>query len=435
MTPSRKADWIRIDEARDSILANLPTSPPTEICSLEDAEGRVLAEDLVSPLDLPPWDNSAMDGFAVRGADVIGASDGAPRQLLVVGDVPAGAFPDRQLSANEAMRVMTGAPIPGGADSVIRVEHTDAGSRSGPGGTVAIQSDLDVGRNVRQKGEDIRRGAVALARGTVLRPAEIGVAAALGHARLRVARPPRVALLTSGDELVDIDRFEEVLGGHRIVSSNSYSIAAQIREAGGTAVDLGIASDSPESIRSSLSAAAGCDALVTIAGMSVGEHDHMIRMLTELDTEIAFWRVRIRPGSPFAFGRIHAFGGIPWFGLPGNPVSAVVTFELLVRPALLRLAGARSIFSPVVSVRITEAIDGSEGLTRFHRVRLEPAERGEPPRARLTGRQGSNLLSSMVGADALLVVRADRGSVRAGEVLPAILFGGRPLGTDPGYEP
>lgn len=431
MSPARTADWLRIDEARNAILSSLTSSPRTELRNLADADGRVLAEDLVSPLDLPPWNNSAMDGFAVRREDVIGASDEAPHVLPVVGDVPAGAFPTRTLSPGEAMRVMTGAPVPDGADSVIRVEHTDGG-RSG---TVSIRSDLDSGRNVRRAGEDVRRGDVAVASGTLMRPGEIAVAAALGHARIAVTQRPRVALVTSGDELVDLDRFDEVLRGDRIVSSNSYSIAAQIREAGGTVVDLGIANDSPQSIRSRLAEAAGCDALVTIAGMSVGEHDHMIRTLTELGTRIAFWRVRIRPGSPFAFGVVDALGGIPWFGLPGNPVSAVVTFELLVRPALLRWAGAGAVFAPVVSVRTTEHIDGGPGLTRFHRVRLTPSTGGEPPRAQLTGPQGSHILSSMVGADALLVLGSDRGPVRAGEILPAILIGGRPLSDEPGYDP
>jgi molybdopterin molybdotransferase len=285
---------------------------------------------------------------------------------------------------------------------------------------------------VRRRGEDVAEGAVALRKGSLLRPGEIGVAASLGRARLRVIRRPRVALLASGDELVDVHGYAEVLAGKRIVSSNSYSVAAQIREAGGMVVDLGIAADEPESIRQLLAEARGCDALVTVAGMSVGEHDHMIAVLAELDTEVAFWRVRMRPGSPFAFGTIGSLDGIPWFGLPGNPVSAVVTCELFVRPALVRMAGAERVFPPAIEVRAADVIEGGTGLTRFHRVRLRYVPDG-PPYAQLTGSQGSGILTSTVEADALLVIEAARERVDPGDTLPAILLGGHPLQSDPGH--
>jgi molybdopterin molybdotransferase len=432
MPSDRTADWVGVAEAREIILRSVAPLPP-EQCTLHDALGRILAEELRARQDLPPWDNSAMDGFAVRGADVAGATAQRPRELRVVDDVPAGGFPSRPVAGGEACRVMTGAPVPEGVDSVIRVEHTDGGRAIGtPEATVRIQSDADVTRNIRRRGEDLREGQVVLHSGAGLRPAELGVAASLGRARLRVVRAPRVAILATGDELVDVDGYDQVLAGRRIVSSNSYSLAAQLREIGAEVRDLGIAPDEPAAIRRHLEAALGCDALITAAGISVGEHDHVRAVLEEMGVEVAFWRVKMRPGSPFAFGRVPALGGIPWFGLPGNPVSSMVTFEVLARPGLLRMAGHAALFSPTATATLRGDYPGAPGLTHFPRVRLRPRPDGEHD-ALLTGAQGSGILTSMAAADALLVVPEGTGSAAEGDRLTALRLGAAPLQAEPGF--
>jgi molybdopterin molybdotransferase len=425
------ADWLSVAEAREAILAGVDTLP-TERLPLLSALGRVLAEELVAPLDLPPWDNSGMDGFAVRGVDVRGASDAAPKTLRVIDDIPAGGFPARALEPGTASRVMTGAPVPEGADGVIRVEHTDGGALGGADPRVTILSDADAGRNVRRVGEDLRRGDRVLESGRVVRSAEIGVAASLGRSQLSVIRRPVVGILTSGDELVDVDGFADALAGRRIVSSNGYSLAAQLAESGIEARVLGIASDTPESVREHLLRARGCDALVSTAGISVGAHDYVREVLLALGLRTAFWRVRMRPGSPVAFGWIDELGGIPWFGLPGNPVSCMVTFELFVRPALLRMAGRRAVFLPTVRARLADDYRQPTGLTHFARVRLATEPDGSAV-ARLTGAQGSGILTSMAGADGLMVVPEDRGAVPAGESLSTLVLGGAPLREVAGY--
>lgn len=427
------ADWVSVAQARETILASVAKLPP-EHRRLLDALGHVLAEDVLSPVDLPPWDNSAMDGFAVRGEDVQGATEEEPRSLRVIEDVPAGKHPTRAVGPGEATRVMTGAPVPEGADSVVRVEHTDGGSgigaQSGVGDArVCIRSDTDAGRNIRRRGEDVRQGHRVLRTGTPLRAAELGMAASLGRSTLAVTRRARVAILTSGDELVDVDQFAEVLAGRRIVSSNSYALAAQLQESGMEAVLLGIARDDPKDLHRHLQKAEGCDAVISTAGVSVGEHDHLRGVVRSLDTRLAFWRVRMRPGSPFVFGKIGALGGIPWFGLPGNPVSTMVTFEVFVRPALLRMAGHRAVFLPTANVRLGDRYPAKRGLTHFVRVRLD-APSGE---ASLTGSQSSGVLSSMSAADALLVVPEDQPGAQPGDVLPAVVLGGAPLQESPGY--
>jgi molybdopterin molybdotransferase len=427
----READWLPVGEARGAILRGVAPLP-AERRRLADALGSVLAEDVASTVDLPPWDNSAMDGFAVRAGDVLGASPERPVALRVVDDVPAGRFPSRPVGPGEATRVMTGAPVPEGADGVVRVEHTDGGSGIGTAeGRVEVRSDADAGKNVRRRGEDVRRGETTLRAGTPLRAAEVGVAASLGRAELAVVRRPVVAVLASGDELVEVEDFAEVLAGRRIVSSNSHALAAQLAESGLEARVLGIAADTRASLRAKLEAARGCDALVTTAGVSVGEHDHMREVMEELGTEVSFWRVRARPGSALAFGRVAGLGGIPWFGLPGNPVSTVVTFEVFVRPALLRMCGRRAVFPPVEPARLAGRVSVKPGLTNFLRVRLHRDRDGLV--ATLTGSQSSGVLTSMAAADGLLVVPESGGDFEAGDTLPVIVLGGMPLREEAGY--
>jgi molybdopterin molybdotransferase len=428
MPAERAADWLSAAQALAAILGGVRPLAAEER-PLLDALGFALAEDVASPVDLPPWDNSAMDGFAGRAADVRGASADAPRVLRVVDDVPAGHFATRPVEAGEAIRIMTGAPVPRGADGVVRVEHTDGGSGIGTTeGAVRILSDADAGKNVRPRGEDVRTGDVVLRAGTVLRAPELAVASAVGRARLPVIRRPVVAVLASGDELVPVEEFDQVRAGRRIVSTNTYALAAQLAEIGMEARVLGIARDTPQSLREHLERAAGCDAVITTAGISVGEHDHVVHALTEMQTEVEFWRVRIRPGSAMAFGHVGALGGIPWFGLPGNPVSTMVTFELFVRPALLRMCGRARIHLPTVDAVMRDRYSARGTMMHFPRVRLAREADGGWS-ARLTGAQGSGVATSMAAADALAIVPAGT-EVIPGDLIHAAVLGGAPLVED-----
>jgi molybdopterin molybdotransferase len=375
----------------------------------------VLAEEVRSPLALPPWDNASMDGYAVRAADVAEASASQPATLRVVGTAAAGAPAAGRVDAGQAMRIMTGAPVPAGADSVIRVEDTDGGTAS-----VHVYQNRDALRNVRPRGEDIRQGDVAVPSGTELFPGHLGLLASIGRGELLVYRRPRVAVLASGDELVDVDRFDEVLSGDgssgKIVSSNSYSLEAAVRQAGGDVVSLGFVGDDPIAMRDRLRNCL-CDFLITTGGVSVGEFDYTRGVLEELGATHRFWRVRIRPGAPVGFGMLR---GTPWLGLPGNPVSTLVTFELFARPAIRRMLGHAMVFRRAVPVRLGESVTITPPLTHFLRAELV-SEDGQLV-ARLTGPQGSGLISSMARANALLILPPDRPRVEAGEVVDALLL-------------
>ena len=410
------ASAYSVQEASSRILNGI-TALGVEHVSLRDALGRVLAADVVSPIEHPPWDNSSMDGYAVRAADVMNASAGHPVALPVLETVRAGQRPSRALDPRSAIRIMTGAPIPDGADTVIRVEDTDGGET-----TVVITDARDAGRNVRPRGEDLRVGAVAVSRGTVIGAAQVGVLASVGCGSVPVHRRPRVAVLASGDELVDIDRFDEVRRGDRIVSSNSYTIAASVREVGGEVVDLGIVPDDPAAYTERLQGAAGCDLLITSGGVSVGAFDFTKDVLQSLGAELHLWRVRMRPGAPLGFGML---GAMPWLGLPGNPVSTLVTFELFARPLLRTQRGERAVFRRAIDVRTRDDVSLAAPLTHFMRAIVEWDSDGVW--ARLTGPQGSGLLTSMSLANALLVVPQERMVVRAGESLRALLLGERAL--------
>jgi molybdopterin molybdotransferase len=412
----RTADWITVAEAVERILARAEPME-RETVSLDRAVGRSLAVGVVSSIDQPPWDNSAMDGFAVRSEDVRGATAGRPATLRVIESVPAGGFPSLPVGRGQATRIMTGAPVPADADGIVRLEHVRDG-----GDVIDILDDSDAGRNIRRRGEDIRAGAVVLEPGRALRPAEIGVLASIGCARVEVHRAPRVAILATGDELVDLDRFDEARSGRRIVNSNSYGLAAAVRATGCEPIMLGIARDDRDSLRERLAAGLSADVLVSTAGASVGEHDLVKHALDELGFELDFWRVQMRPGSPFSYGLLPRDGStaLPVFGLPGNPVSALVTFEILVRPALRRMLGRDDCFTPTVRVRAAADIRSKPGLVHFLRVALH-REDGEW-RARLTGPQGSGILTSMARADALIVVPLDSDGVPAGAEATAVLL-------------
>jgi molybdopterin molybdotransferase len=375
--------------------------------------GRVLATDAIASYTFPHWDNSAMDGYAVRGADVASATAARPVVLRVLETVAAGGFATVAVGAGDATRIMTGAPIPAGADCVIRVEDTDGGTER-----VEIRDARDVGKNVRPRGEDFREGSVVIPAGTPLAPAQLGVLATLGKSAVDVIRRPVVAILGSGDELVDLDRFHEVLAGKRIVSSNSYTLAALVRDSGGIPIQLGNAADSPASLRELLQRTDGADLIVTSAGASVGEFDYTREVIASLGGTLGFWRVRMRPGAPIGFGTL---GKTPWIALPGNPVSAMVTYELFVRPVIRRMLGHTRLFRRPVEVMLDEPVSLGAKLTHFLRAVVSTHEDGTL-HARLTGPQGSGILTSMARANALLVVPEDQRDVAVGSRLNALII-------------
>lgn len=403
---------LTVHEASARITSGIDPLP-VERVPLLDALGRVLAAPATAPYTLPHWDNSAMDGYAVRAVDVAGAGGDQQVKLTVLETIAAGGFPTRALSAGTCSRIMTGAPLPEGCDGVIRVEDTDGGLE-----IVEIRSDRDAGRNLRPKGEDFRAGEVVLPAGTPIAPAQLGILASLGQAALDVHRRPRVAIAGSGDELVDLDRFAEVLAGRKIVSSNSYTLSALVTSAGGIPNVLGNAADSPDSLREVLLRSAGADLIVTSAGASVGEFDYTRSVLASLGASLDFWRVRMRPGAPIGFGRL---GSTPWIGLPGNPVSAMVTFELFVRPVIRRMLGYHRIFRRPVPVRLEEPVTIGARLTHFLRAIVSVAADGSLS-ARLTGPQGSGILTSMSSANALLVIPEAEPRVEAGAIRHALIL-------------
>jgi molybdopterin molybdotransferase len=398
-------------EAAVRIVAEVRRQPALRI-PLDDALGGVLAENVVSPLDIPAWTNSAMDGYAARGDDVRGASETRPVRLTVVEHLPAGRFPTRTIGPGECARIFTGAPLPAGADSIIRQEDTDEGSE-----TVTIVKDRDVGVNTRKAGEDIRKGSTVLTAGAELGPAQLGVLASLAVAHPLVYRRPRVAILSSGDEIVDIDQPEEILSGRKIASSNTHTLVALVRQAGGEPVNLGIAGDTPDSLREHFRAALDADLLVTTAGISVGEHDYVREVLDELGAQQRFWKLRMRPGAPVGFGILD---GVPWIGLPGNPVSTMVTFELFVRPAIRKMMGHSKPFRRSVAVTLAEPITLKPRLQHFLRAIVTEGPRG--PEARLTGPQGSGILTSMALANALLVIPEGQYETAIGATVQALVL-------------
>jgi molybdopterin molybdotransferase len=419
-----RATGLGVDEARERILRDLAPLA-SERVPLRNALGRVLASAVTSEIGLPLWDNSGMDGYAVRAVDVERASATHAITLPVAATIAAGGVAPRALAPGEAMRIMTGAPVPEGADTIIRTEDTDGGTH-----VVEIRDARDVRRNVRPAHEDVRVGERLFEPGIVIGPAQLGVLASIGSATVDVYRRPRVAIACSGDELVDVDRFDEVRAGRRIISSNGYTLDAGTRQAGADPLNLGILPDDPVVMREALGQALSCDLLITCGGISVGAFDHTREVLSSMGAALDFWRVRIRPGAPLGFGWLpdpnEPTRHIAWIGLPGNPVSAMVTFELFVRPALRRLGGYRALHRTPVRVRVRERIETAVPLTHYLRAIVSPAADGTLE-ATLTGPQGSGLLTSMARANALLTVPETRRSVAAGETVDALLLGDEAL--------
>lgn len=409
-------ELLSIDAATQRILTFF-NPLPGESVPLMDALGRVLAQDVTSDTPLPPFANSSMDGFAIRASESRGASAETPVMLRVVFDIPAGSTPDRQLGIGEAARIMTGAPLPEGADAVIPVEQTDqhwsAGTNPPLPERVAIHRELRPGDYVRNVGEDLAAGQVVLRAGTVIRPPELGILASLGYDPVSVVRKPRVAIVTTGDELVEVN---QPLAPGKIRDSNSYTLAGLVTSYGGIPIRIPIARDTIDDVRRRFREAldAQPDIVISSAGVSVGAYDVVRAVLTELG-EINFWRVNLRPGKPLAFGMLN---GVPFFGLPGNPVSAMVTFDVFVRPALLKLTH-RPDEAATVQAAIAEPLT-SDGRRSYLRVQLR-RENGRLV-ATTTGTQSSSAIMSMVLADGLLIVPENVTSASAGDMFSVRLL-------------
>ncbi len=389
---------LPVNDATERILKSFQPLEKTHI-SLDESVGRVLAEDICAKTDLPLFDNSSMDGFALRTADVNSACETTPSILLVVDDIPAGKMPTKHLRVGEAARIMTGAPLPAGADAVIPVEKTDFNNRA-PGTPlpekVKIYKAAQLGENIRKRGDDVKRGQSILPRGQHLRAQDLGMLAMLGIAQVPVYRKPRVALLSSGDELTPIG---ESLAEGRIYDINSYTLRAMLESAGCEIVSLGVAEDTPESVRATLNKAQNVDLILSSAGVSMGSFD-FIKAVIEEDGNLNFWRINMRPGKPLTFGHYHE---IPFIGLAGNPVSAFVGFIVFVQPVIRKMLGLGTQAQRRVRARLSNPVE-SDGRESYQRAQVH-REKGLFY-AKLTGHQGSGNLFSMVQANALLIIPA-----------------------------
>lgn len=407
---------LSVREALHLVLARVDVLP-SESAPLLDSLGRVLSAPVIAADDLPPFANSAMDGYAVRAGDVAGASSASPVALRVLGDIAAGTDPTLELTRGTAARIMTGAPLPAGADAVVPVEDTDEQwrGRERPLPVVLnVFRAVEAGDYVRYPGEDVRAGEQVLAAGKLIRPQEIGVLASLGISLIPVVRRPRVGILATGDELVDVSM---PLTKGKIRNSNGYAQAAQVMALSGIPIQLGVAGDTEAAVREKLDEAVhlGVDLLVSSAGVSVGAYDVVKSVLDEAGG-VSFWRVRMRPGKPLAFG---AYRSIPYLGLPGNPVSAMVSFETFARPAIRKMAGHADVGRPSVQAILLEDIR-SDGRESYLRAVVTRDERGYV--ARTTGGQGSHMMTSLVKANALVVVPEGVKSVAAGTTLTALMI-------------
>lgn len=410
------SDLLSVDAALVRILTDFQPLP-AESMALPLARGRVLAADIVAAVNIPDFANSSMDGYAVRAADTHNATADSLIHLPLAMDIPAGSFPQRPLLPGQVARIMTGAPLPEGADAVIPVELTDTPWTHGMDAplpdSVALKQAARPGDNVRPVGEDIRAGQVVIPAGTLVRAEEIGVLASIGQAQVPVTRKPVVLIVSTGDELVDIDAQPQP---GQIRDSNGYALAALVETFGGVPIRLPIARDTLGEVRSCFQAALEHqpDVIVSSAGVSVGAFDVVRSVIAELG-RVDFWRINVRPGKPLAYGRV---GQVPYFGLPGNPVSAMVTFDLFVRPALCKL-GNRRYEAPTVQAVVVEDVR-SDGRRSYLRVRLN--READHFTARLTGTQSSGALTSMIQADGLLIVPEDVKWVPAGTTLPVRLL-------------
>ena len=413
----RPADWLHVDEAIDRILGSATPSATQSVSTLE-ALGRALAAPVTASATLPPWDNSAMDGYAVRGEDIRGASARTPVALRVTTVLRAGSDSGRTIEVGTAARIMTGAPIPEGADTVVRVEDTDAENEAG---MVRIFDDRDSGRHVRPAGQDMRAGDTLFNVGHSVTHGTLGVLTAAGVTEVDVHAVPLVAVLPTGDELREPERYADVREGVGVPESNGRMLCAMATSIGARALHLGIAPDETDALEAKIAAGAEADALITIGGASMGEADLVKRALDLMGFTLDFWRVKMRPGSPVSFGWLqtdHRRQAV--FGLPGNPSSAFVTFEVFVRPFLLRLAGHRRVLRRVITCRAGDRFDTPADLTYFQRVTLR--REGSETIARLTGPQTSGLVRGLASADGLAIVPPEATEIAPGEAVEVMLL-------------
>ena len=409
-------EHLTVAEALERVLAGVQVLPAVTLPILE-ALGQVLAEPAIAQDNLPPFANSAMDGYAVRAVDVAQTGRSRPVQLQVLADIAAGSVPDVVVSEGTAARIMTGAPLPAGADAVVPVEETNEAWRNPERplpAQIEVYRPVQAGDYVRWPGEDMRVGVVVIPAGQRLRPQEIAVLAALGLAQVAVIRRPRVGLLATGDELIEIG---EALRPGKIRNSNSYAQTAQVLSLGAVPVPLGIAHDQEADVVARLQQGlvAGVDLFISSAGVSVGAYD-VVKTVLEREGQIGFWRVRMRPGKPLAFGQ---YGGVPYLGLPGNPVSAMLSFERFGRPAILKMAGHKQLSRPERTVAMQEEVY-SDGRESYLRAIISRGENGRY-QAITTGNQGSHLLTSLVRANGLVIVPEGVNYVPAGGTLTALM--------------
>ncbi|OGN97586.1 MAG: hypothetical protein A2Y89_02820 [Chloroflexi bacterium RBG_13_51_18] len=417
---------LSVEEALQKILAEVNVLE-AETVPIMEALGQVLAEDITSDINVPPLDNSAMDGFAVQSGDTKGASKVAAKTLKVIDTVLAGGISKKEVTAGTAIRIMTGAPIPAGADSVVQFEDTDnqkpkdspANERANE---VAVFSETRPGQNIRLAGEDIAKGKIILKKNTVIRPAEIGLMASIGQGMVKVIRRPVVAVLSTGDELVEIDK---PLPEGKIHDSNAYSIAALVRRYGCIPIMLGIARDNEKELVNKLKQAKDADMVLTTGGVSMGDYD-MVKDVLARDGEMVFWKVRVKPGKPLAFGKIKGKDkngeakSIPHLGLPGNATSCMVSFELFVRPALLKMMGKKNLVKPSVEAIIENTVKNDAGRRIYDRAIVQ--KRDGHYYARLTGPQGSGILTSMSLANGLVVIPEEKVRVNEGDTVQTLML-------------
>ena len=411
---------IPVEEALERILSTVHVLEP-EVKPILDCVGQVLAVDVAAAFDIPPHDNSAMDGFAVLAGDTLTASIKDPFYLDVIGEVAAGYTSSLRLTRGKAIRIMTGAPLPTGTDAVVQFENTDETDRKRdkkPLDKIGIVEPATRGLNVRLRGEDIKAGQMVLKKGTVLYPADIGVLASLGQAQATVIRRPVVSVLSTGNELCSAG---QPLGAGQIYDSNTYTIAANITMCGGIARIIGIGRDTLSSLQDKINHGLDADMLITSGGVSKGDYDVVKDVLAKMGT-VSFWTVRMKPGKPIAFGTLKAPGGreIPHLGLPGNPVSSMTTFERFARPAILKMLGKAAFARPTVLAAIDQDIANDDGRRVYARVRVSKTAGGW--QASLTGPQGSGILTSMSYANGLAIVPEDCPLASAGNKLTVQLL-------------